>query len=308
MQRTSRTLSSVYSQELCEAESGSTLRSLLSSSKSPAPLRSLGLLVEGLHCCYTASELPANMFASLTAFLAPCVSLETRLAWTERGGRLAKYEMVREDSPEPAIDYWIGAHGQADELVDRCARCRSRLPRSTTDEDVSRRKQAQGPRLRVARRAVDQSMSRSGRAGRRRALPLLRPRPTRPRRQKSDPCLASRRSFAAERSELTKKRSAVCSFERAAHARCSSDACRTHQRWTACHAYSQVDVSPLRHPSSFGCDPRRLASLACQRSNRAQPDVDHGLRHCCRAVPAPSSFSCWRWPAVFRHYASQRRG
>ncbi|BGO98059.1 BRCT domain containing protein [Rhodotorula toruloides] len=59
------------------------------------------------------------MFASLTAFLAPCVSLETRLAWTERGGRLAKYEMVREDSPEPAIDYWIGAHGQADELVDR---------------------------------------------------------------------------------------------------------------------------------------------------------------------------------------------
>ncbi|BGP30440.1 hypothetical protein JCM10296v2_002195 [Rhodotorula toruloides] len=59
------------------------------------------------------------MFASLTAFLAPCVSLETRVAWTDRGGRLAKYEMVREDSPEPSINYWIGAHGQVDELVDR---------------------------------------------------------------------------------------------------------------------------------------------------------------------------------------------
>ncbi|BGO89953.1 hypothetical protein NBRC10512_001937 [Rhodotorula toruloides] len=59
------------------------------------------------------------MFASLTAFLAPTVSLETRLTWTERGGQLAKHEMVREDDPEPAIDYWIGAHGQTDELVDR---------------------------------------------------------------------------------------------------------------------------------------------------------------------------------------------
>ncbi|KAJ8295739.1 hypothetical protein OF846_001098 [Rhodotorula toruloides] len=59
------------------------------------------------------------MFASLTAFLAPTVSLETRLTWTERGGQLAKHEMVREDDPEPAIDYWIGAHGEADELVHR---------------------------------------------------------------------------------------------------------------------------------------------------------------------------------------------
>ncbi|GEM07084.1 BRCT domain containing protein [Rhodotorula toruloides] len=60
------------------------------------------------------------MFSSLTAFLAPSVSHDTRLAWTEHGGRLAKYdELVKEESPEHAIDYWIGSHGQADELVDR---------------------------------------------------------------------------------------------------------------------------------------------------------------------------------------------
>lgn len=78
----------------------------------------------------TLSEIQTRMFSSLTAFLAPSVSPGTRFAWTSRGGRLAKHEMVEEGSPERAIDYWIGAHGQADELVDRCAQLRLLPPHS----------------------------------------------------------------------------------------------------------------------------------------------------------------------------------